>query len=298
MTAIIVGHTSMLGVALKHQLDQVGEPFLTAGRSKNSDIHFDLSVQPPELSNYPTLVDSIDTIYYLPSSFESDNCCGFNKNVLVNSAGVGYAVKLAELFRPKALIYSGTIFSYSGVDPYRGLSGYGLTKRIAEELLDWWANKFGFRFASIRFSQLFDDAGMCISHQPWIGRIIRYAFDKDALYMPSSEGKRNFLHVQDASRLLLDASRNSELSGILNGCSTQQHSYTDLAHTAFSFNECIDSLHISSTKQPFRPICLPQGKTLYELLNQEPMISPSTWIESISTLKSWSSFGPKDVKKS
>ncbi|MDA7490996.1 NAD(P)-dependent oxidoreductase [Synechococcus sp. AH-707-M23] len=298
MTAVIVGHTSMLGVALKHQLDQVGEPYLTAGRSADSDIYFNLSVQPPTLSKFPTFLPSIDTIYYLPSSFESDNCSGFNKNLLVNSAGVGYAVMLAELFKPKALIYSGTISSYSGFDPYRGLSSYGLTKRIAEELLDWCANKFGFRFASVRFSQLFDDAGMCISHQPWIGRIIRYAFEKDALYMPSSEGKRNFLHVQDASRLLLDVSRNSELSGILNGCSTQQHSYTELAHTAFSFNECIDRLHISSTKQPFRPICLPEEKTLYELLNQEAMISPSTWIQNISTLKSWSSFGPMDVKKS
>lgn len=248
MTAIIVGHTSMLGVALKRQLDQVGEPYLTAGRSKNSDIHFNLSVQPPKLPNFPNLLPSIDTIYYLPSSFESDSYQGLNKNILVNSAGVGYAVLLAEFFKPKALIYAGTMSSYVGFDPHRGLSGYGLTKRIAEDLLDWSAKKFGFRFASIRFSQLFDDVGMCISHQPWIGRIIRYAFEKDALYMPSSEGKRNFLHVQDASRLLLDASRNSDLSGILNGCSTQQHSYTELAHTAFSFNECLGSLHISSTK--------------------------------------------------
>jgi nucleoside-diphosphate-sugar epimerase len=298
MTSIIIGHTSMLGSALKTRLDQIGESYITAGRSADSDIHIDLSVLPPALpSNFVTIGD-VENIYVLASSFEGDTANGTNTNLLVNSASAAYAILLADTIKTQALIYSGSVSSFDDFDIQRGLSSYGLTKRFAEELLAWWAKQTKVRFASIRFSQLFDDNGMCIAHQPWIGRIVRYAFEKRPLYMPESEGKRNFLHVQDAAALLLEVSRNTNLTGVLNGCSPHQYSYEDLAHIAFTFNECIDNLHISNEKQPFRPVCLPKDKLLYEVLNQEPMISPARWIEQIAALKSWSSFGPMDVQES
>jgi nucleoside-diphosphate-sugar epimerase len=298
MTSIIIGHTSMLGSALISQLDQIGESYMTAGRAADSDIHIDLTIQPPALPESCMSIAGIERIYILASSFEGDSASGANMNLLVNSASAAYAILLADTLKPQSLIYSGSASSYDEFDIRRGLSSYGLTKRIAEELLAWWAKQSKIRFASIRFSQLFDDNGMCIAHQPWIGRIVRYAFEKRPLYMPQSGGKRNFLHVQDAARLLLEVSRNTYLSGILNGCSPHQYSYEDLAHIAFTFNECIDSLHISNEKQPFRPICLPRDKPLYEVLNQEPMITPARWIEQIAALKSWPCFGPMDVQES
>lgn len=298
MTAIIVGHSSMLGLALKRQLDKIEEPYITVGRSENSDIQLDLSRHPSKLSDHNIPLGTIDTIYFLASSFEADTFYGIKENFSINSAGAGYAILLTEMFNPKVLIYSGSMSSYDEFDLYRGLSGYGLTKRIAEELFEWCANQFKFRFTSIRFSQLFDDSGLCIAHQPWIGRIVRYAFEKRHLYLPSSEGKRNFLHVDDAARLLIEASTKNYLFGVLNGCSPHQYSYEDLAIIAFSFNKCIDNLHISDIKKPFRPICLPEDKNLYEVLNQQPMISPTCWIQNIASLKSWPSFGPMDVEES
>lgn len=298
MTSVIIGHTSMLGTALKRQLTEIGESYITAGRSADSDIHIDLNIQPPPILRDCIPIGNVKSIYLLSSSFEEDSADGVNKNILINSAGVAYAISLADATKPQAIIYSGSASSYDNFDVYRGLSSYGLTKRIAEELLAWWAKKHTIRFASIRFSQLFDDAGKCISHQPWIGRIIRYAFEKEHLYLPASEGKRNFLHVQDAAKLLSEVAKDKLMSGILNGCSPQQYSYLDLANIAFSFNKCLDKLHISNKKQPFRPICLPIDKLLYEILQQDPMISPMQWIEQIATLQSWRSFGEMDVETS
>lgn len=298
MTSIIIGHTSMLGSALKSRLDQTGGPYITAGRSADSDIHIDLSVLPPALPKNCVPIGDVENIYVLASSFEGDTANGTNANLLVNSASAAYAILLADTLKPQALIYSGSVSSYDDFDIQRGLSSYGLTKRIAEELLEWWARQSKVRFASIRFSQLFDDIGMCIAHQPWIGRIVRYAFEKRPLYMPKSEGKRNFLHVQDAAVLLSEVSQNTHLSGILNGCSPHQYSYEDLARIAFTFNECIDNLNISNEKRPFRPVCLPKDRLLYKVLNQEPMISPARWIEQIAALKSWPCFGPMDVQES
>ncbi len=288
----------MLGSALKSRLDQIGEPYITAGRSADSDIHIDLSVLPPALPKDFVTIDEVKNIYILASSFEGDTANGTNINLMVNSTSSAYAILLAETLRPQALIYSGSVFSYGDFDIQRGLSSYGLTKRFAEELLAWWAKQTEVRFASVRFSQLFDNIGMCITHQPWIGRIVRYAFEKRSLYMPQSEGRRNFLHVDDAAALLLEVSKNTYLSGILNGCSPHQHSYEELAHIAFTFNGCINNLHISNEKQPFRPVCLPKDKLLYEILGQEPMISPASWIDQIAALKSWPFFGPMDVQES
>lgn len=297
MTSIIIGHTSMLGLALKSRLDQIEEPYITAGRSADSDIHIDLCMQPPTIPEIYMPIGSVDNIYILSSAFEGDTANGTNTNLLVNSASAAYAILLADKLKPKALIYSGSVSSYDNFDLVRGLSSYGLTKRFAEELLEWWSKKSKVRFASIRFSQLFDDTGMCIAHQPWIGRIVRYAFEKCPLYMPASQGKRNFLHVQDAARLLVEVWQNTHLAGILNGCSPYQHSYKDLAHIAFAFNNCTDRLYISSNKQPFRPICLPKDKPLYETLQLEPMVNPSVWIQNIAALKSWRCFGPMDVQE-
>jgi len=298
MTSIVIGHTSMLGLSLKRLLDEIGESYITVGRSANSDIQLDFCVQPPDPTYICESIGNVETIYVLTGSFEGDSAEGTNKNILINSASAAHVIYLAESTKPRAIIYSGSVSSYDKFDISRGLSSYGLTKRIAEELLEWWAIKARIRFASVRLSQLFDDIGMCISHQPWIGRIIRYAFEKEDLYLPSSDGRRNFLHVDDAAKLLLEVGKNSLLSGVLNGCSPHQYSYEDLARIAFSFNQCMDKLHVIDEKESFRPICLPEVKLLYESLQQEPMITPHHWIKRIAARKSWPSFGPMDVEGS
>ena len=295
MTSIILGHNSMLGEAIKSLLDDLHEDYITVGRHRDSDIQITQEREPAKLLGKRESRAGVDSLFVLSSTFEADTSRGISSNILGNSSIANYAISLAEAFEPLSIIYSGSVSSYEGFDAHRGLSSYGLTKRIVEDLLAWFATRSGSRFASVRFSQLVDDRGRCVTHQPWIGRIIRYAFERGHLFMPRSGGKRNFLHIDDAASLLLAVQRNPHLEGVLNGCSPDPYSYHDLAQIAFRFNDCLDKLHLDERKQPFRPVDPPNDVLLYELIDEMPSVSPESWIERIAMLNSCAGFGPMDV---
>jgi nucleoside-diphosphate-sugar epimerase len=297
MKAIILGHTSMLGLALKRKHADKGVPYITAGRSHDSTIHVDLSVQPasnPNLNGH----NDIDCIYVLPSSFENDSLPGITTNIRINTAGCTNIIALASATKASSIVYAGSVFSNREYDITQGLSSYGMSKNLAEQLLAWWSARNGVRFASIRFSQLYDDYGLCVRHQPWIGRIVRYGFERKNLFMPASTSVRNFLHVDDAASLMVEASVNSSLHGILNGCAPINNSYADMAETVFQHNDCIGRLRKAARKEPFRPVSIPTNPLLFEMVNQAPKISFDTWVKRIEYLKTWQSFGPMDVHKS
>lgn len=295
MKAIILGHTSMLGIALKRKLAENGHEYITAGRSADSSIHVDLRTQPPNETHLEGYKD-IDCIFVLSSNFANDSVEGLTENVLVNTAGCTHAISFAKETSAKSIIYAGSVSSYKDFDINRGLSSYGISKMMAEELLDWWSARHTVRFASIRFSQLYDDYGLCVRHQPWIGRIIRYAFEKQDLYMPVSTSKRNFLHVEDAAELMIEASLNASAQGILNGCSTFNDSYQDIADIAFHYNRCINRLHVSNLKEPFRPVSIPAETLFYQIIGRKPLISLKDWVERIGSMQIWQQFGPMDVE--
>jgi nucleoside-diphosphate-sugar epimerase len=296
MKAIILGHTSMLGIAVKQKLAEHGHQYITAGRSAVSSIHVDLRTQPPNETHFKDYKD-IDCIFVLPSSFSNDSIEGLTENVLVNTAGCTHVISLARATSAKSVIYAGSVSSYKEFDINRGLSSYGLSKMMAEEVLDWWSANHAVRFASIRFSQLYDDYGLCIRHQPWIGRIIRYGFEKQDLYMPASASKRNFLHVEDAAELMIEASLNASAQGILNGCSPLNESYQDIADIVFYYNRCIDRLHVANSKEPFKPLSIPADILFYQMIGRKPLISLENWVERIDSMQTWQNFGPMDVEK-
>ena len=297
MKAIILGHTSMLGISLNRKLLDNGHECITAGRSSDSDIYVDLRNQPPNEIHLESYKD-IDCIFVLSSSFEGDSLKGVAENISVNTAGCSHAIALAKQVNARTIIYAGSVSSYKEFDINRGLSSYGLSKLLAEELLEWWTSRHNVRFVSLRFSQLYDDHGLCIRHQPWIGRIVRYGFEKQDLYIPVSKGQRNFLHVQDAAQLLIEASLDNSAKGILNGCSPLNNTYQDIADIVFDFNRCRDKLHIANTKEPFRPVSIPKETPFYEIIGRNPLISLQDWVERIGSMQTWTHFGPMDVETS
>lgn len=294
MKAIILGHTSMLGGALKRALSEGGHAYLTAGRSSDCSIRVDLGAQPSS-QWYQDSYDEADCIFVLASSFEGDSLRGLTQNILTNTAGCANVFSLAEATSAKIIVYAGSISSYKEFDIERGLSSYGLSKALAEELSAWWSERNGIRFVSVRLSQLYDDHGLCVGHQPWIGRIIRYGFERKDLCMPVSRGKRNFLHVDDAAGLMLEAALDSSRRGVLNGCSPSNYSYRDLAELVFRHNRCLEKLHTADTKVPFRAVSLPSDPLFFRSISWGPRVSLATWVKRISYLKSWNRFGPMDV---
>jgi nucleoside-diphosphate-sugar epimerase len=297
MKSIILGHTSMLGRAIQTKLTNSGHDVITAGRSPESSIYIDLGDS--HTSNcQPKDIREVDCIYVSASSFGGDSVEGLSQNIQINVAGCSSIAALANNCRPKSIVYAGSVFSYDGFDAYRGMSSYGLSKAITEQILGWWSERHGVRFASVRLSQLYDDYGLCSRHQPWIGRIIRYGFSKEHLYMPASEGKRNFLHIEDAADLMIEVAANSSIAGVTNGCSPSNYSYQEIAEIVFQHNRCVDRLHISKTKEAFRPVCWPKEAPLYQILKRKPRVSIDSWVKRIDRLQTWEEFGPMDVTPS
>jgi len=115
--------------------------------------------------------------------------------------------------------------------------------------------------------------------------------------MPASASKRNFLHVEDAAELMIEASLNASAQGILNGCSPLNESYQDIADIVFNYNRCIDRLHVANTKEPFRPVSMPADTLFYQMIDRKHRISLKDWVERIGSMQTWQQFGPMDVEK-
>ncbi len=287
-SALIVGANSMLGRNLIDILTANGVDVLTAGRFSTADIYLDLhdGLSQPISKNIQA-----DIVFHCASSFADDSWEGIRENYQVNAAGCLWVLELVESLGSEALIYAGSLSSNEKLDPGH-FSSYGFSKSQGENILDWGMKKLNRRFCSLRFSQMYDTEGACIQHQPWFGRIIAYAARGLDISMPESDGVRNFLHVEDAARLMFTAGQHTE-TGILDVIHPDSLTYQQIAtvaYTIFGAGGCVTD---APKKTPFRYINFPNSNLL--LFNQSPMISIQDGIERIYQQQTWSAFGPLDV---
>lgn len=289
-TAAIIGANSMLGRQLSSDLKSMGVNVITVGRYPSADIHLDL--QSGFQSKLPENLHA-DTIFNCAASFADNSPDGLHTNYMINAAGSLWILDLARHLDCSFLIYAGTVFSYDTLES-GGKNSYGFSKEQAENLFDWGLKNLNKSFCSLRLSQLYDTDGLCIHHQPWFGRIIAYAARGLDIRMPPSEGFRNFLHVEDASRMMIKAVEMS-VTGIHPVVHPISITFEEIAHLAYSIFNQGGSIIIDPKKKPFRPMFFPDASNTYELLDLSPSISLDAGIARIRDFKTWASFGPLDV---
>src|SRR5690606_36666575 len=129
------------------------------------------------------------------------------------------------------------------------------------EILDWGLTELRSdgRFCSLRLPQLYDVMGRCCRHQPWLGRIVAYASRGTDLNMPISDGVRNFMHVQDAARLLIQAWQQGT-EGVWDVVHPEPLNYLQIAQCAYDVFGAGGRIKIAPDKQPFRALNLPSGE--------------------------------------
>ncbi|GAP21744.1 NAD-dependent epimerase/dehydratase family protein [Leptolinea tardivitalis] len=289
-TAAIIGANSMLGSRLEAILKSDGIRVIRVGLFDGADIKLDLTRG--FLSPLPSDLTA-DTVFHVASAFADDSPQGLRTNFSINSAGSLWALDLARMTQAKSLIYAGSLSSFEGLEPGK-MTSYGLTKALAENLLDWGMKNLQASFCSLRYSQLYDTEGLCCQHQKWFGRIIGYASRGLDIHMPASEGKRNFIHVDDAARLLIQASEHV-ISGILPVVHPITNTYDEIAHMAYAIFNKGGQIIIDTKKPPFRPINFPETGETYKLLHYVPVISMESGITRIRDEGTALKFGPLDV---
>lgn len=284
----VLGASSMLGRALCKLLSCHGIDVIKIGRQSDCDLQFDLN------SNVETRCRlNFDVLFHCAASFADDSPEGAILNFQQNSYSASRILRLMDEAGCCQLVYAGTLSSAIDFDPL-GYTSYGLSKFMAESQFAWCLNKKSSLFCSLRFTQLIDDDGDCIRHQPWIGRIVAYAGSGGELALPDSLGPRNFLHVQDAAELMLRAAL-QKVQGIFPVLSDEywlMHHLAELAYSVFSKG---GSWHINLQKTPFRQVNYPAQAELWSLLQYQPQLTMEQFFRRLAKLDATTRFGPLDV---
>ncbi|KRD69871.1 NAD(P)-dependent oxidoreductase [Ensifer sp. ENS10] len=289
-TAAIIGTRSMLGGQLVARLRNMGVETISVGRAKTDDIFFDIEGGSAKAPDGLTA----DVLFHCAASFADDGPSGTQQNFAANAASALHVAELAKRLQTRAVIYAGSLSSDATLDA-APLTSYGLTKQLAEQMLEWSSQKLGFRFCSLRFSQLYDVEGRCCAHQPWMGRIIAYASRGLDLRMPASHGVRNFLHVQDAADMMIRAAETG-ISGVCNAVHTEAMTCDRIAEIAYETFGLGGNVVIAAEKAPFRKVNFPDGAETLAELGMPPLITMRDGIAMIKSAGTAEAFGPMDVK--
>ena len=291
MIAAIVGAGSMLGRALARQLRADDVQVLRVGRGGGWDIELDLGRSMAADAGRGLRAD---VLFHCAAAFAGDDAAGLRENLATNVLGCADVLELSDRLECRHVVHAGSVFSESGVDS-GGMSSYGLTKAQAEQLLAWGMEKRGGRACSVRLVQLYDTAGECRRHQPWFARIVAYASRGLDLRLPRAAVARNFLHVDDAARLLAAAAA-ARLGGTWNAChpeSLTMQQVAELAYAQFGQGGCVG---IDDAKPPMRAMAFPDGAPLLERLGIAPPIPLAEGLARIHRAGTAADFGPLDVQ--
>lgn len=288
-TAAVIGAGSMLGRQLIERLQDLGVETLTVGRGPGDDIRFDLL---DTAVSVPTAL-SADVVFHCAAGFAGDSDEGLRENFALNAASAIATGDLVRQLGAAVLVYAGSASSDPTLDPGR-FTSYGLTKAIAEQVLQWTMAKHGGRFCSLRFTQLYDTDGLCCHHQPWFGRIIAYASKGLDMRMPPSLGVRNLLHVQDAADLMIRSAQ-AEISGDLPITHPQSLTWQQVADIAYDVFGLGGRQVEAAEKSPFRPVHFTDGRPAFDLLGLSPAIAMRDGIEMIKSAGTAPAFGPMDI---
>lgn len=145
-TAAIIGTRSMLGGQLVARLRNMGVETISVGRAKTDDIFFDIEGGSAKAPDGLTA----DVLFHCAASFADDGPSGTQQNFAANAASALHVAELAKRLQTRAVIYAGSLSSDATLDA-APLTSYGLTKQLAEQMLEWSSQKLGFRFCSLRF---------------------------------------------------------------------------------------------------------------------------------------------------
>jgi len=286
----VIGYTSMLGGRLCELLSGRKVSVIKCGRGPESDIVIDLS---SEANTFKKDLGQVEALFSCAAGFFDDSWEGCRNNGRVNTLGCYWILELAQALQCASIINAGTVSSIEGSET-TSMSSYGLSKAMGENILEWGMEKIGGSFISLRFPQLYDEFGLCCRHQQWFGRIVAYAAAGKNLRMPESSGPRNFLHVSDASELLIAAWQRAA-KGHLNLTHPEMLDYRQIAETAYNVFGKGGAVIEAPEKKAFRNVQFPDGEAAFVRLAYRPKVTMRTGLSMIKNLGTQNNFGPMDV---
>lgn len=169
----------------------------------------------------------------------------FDRTVVTTKSILEYACKHCPkariLFASSASVYGNSGIPIKITAQKNPVSIYGRNKKIAEELLISYARRFGLSVVIVRFFSLY---GVGLRKQLLWDACMKFSRCK-AIFGGTGTELRDWLHIDDATRLLLTASVSEfESPLILNGAtSIGIPNNSVIKEVAYSFNYCKDIIY-------------------------------------------------------
>jgi nucleoside-diphosphate-sugar epimerase len=291
-TVVVLGASSMLGREIIRQLEEKKVSVIRAGRGSDCEVKVDLGSE-----NDPVYACEkvADVLIHCAGTFYGDDLEGIRNNFRINAFSAINVLNIIKKMGIRRVVYAGTISSEAGIEPGLPITSYGASKMECEHILEWGLTRQKGTFCSLRLTQLMDTSGDCCRHQSWFGRIVAYAYHGQMLRMPPANETRNFLHVQDAARLIIAAAESS-LTGCFSVTNPTDTNMLSLANQAYELFGRGGKVIIAKEKRPFRKIRYPHDGEIFEALDVFPSISAIDCLHLVRDAGSAVHFGPMDVQ--
>jgi nucleoside-diphosphate-sugar epimerase len=196
MKIFLIGGNSLLARSLLPLLNSFAE-VVTAGRS-GCDVDFDLRWEKKRF-NFPA---NVDIVVNLAASFGGTAEGDLELLLETNALGPYKLAQACVDAKIPRLVQISTIFSLLE-ESSEFYNGYALSKKIMEELLNFYSKKSGLKMTCLRPAQIYGGGEDSREHQPSIYRMLDQAQSgKDILIYGSNDALRNFMHVDDVAEVI------------------------------------------------------------------------------------------------
>lgn len=266
MKILLVGGRSSLAQVLRPVLTPFAE-ILTAGRS-GCNIELDLA-WPAERFELPA---GLDFVINLAAHFGGQ---GFDEILASEHVNVLGLLKLAHACTHAGvgqLVQVSSIFAGLGTDsPF--YTSYALSKRHAEELVQFYCDSVGLPLAVLRPSQLYGEGDSFRRHQPFLYALLdRAQRNEEIVLYGRNDALRNFIHVADVAEVISRVVQ-QRIKGRFDCVSLSNLRFSVIAASAVAAFGSTSPIRFDISKSDIPDNSFAADETLYRRIDYFPKIS-------------------------
>ena len=266
MKILLVGGNSSIASVLSTALSFHAE-VITAGRS-NCDLQLDMSWEVEKF----VLPDGLDCVVNLSAHFGGTDFDSILAAEVVNAIG---SLKLAGASKKAGVTQFVQISTmFAELDSLSPLyNAYSLSKRHAEDLLNFYCKNSGMSMLILRPSRIFGEGEVFRRHQPFLYALLDQAqINQTIILNGTNDALRNFIHVQDVAEVISRAIQ-LRLEGVFQCAAISNMRISEIAEAAIFACGSSSKVFFDDTESDIPNNHLEIEDKLYRLVKYFPQIS-------------------------
>ncbi|HOX29416.1 MAG TPA: NAD(P)-dependent oxidoreductase [bacterium] len=268
---VITGHTGLVGGSLISSLKR---------RHVATGISLSTGHDVSDFSSLDGALPDFDLLVHCAASFAGDTPEGIAQNESVNSTGALNACRLAASSGCSRVILISSISAIRHPDnEYFG--SYALSKLHAEENSKLFCDASGMKLTVLRFSQIYDSAGVSAKHQPFLYQIIDKVTSGEKVYLHGdNDPRRNYIFIDDVTEII-NRFIDTGIEGFFNCVHPQSHAISDIIAIAGQAASKAPTVIRQREKADIRNIFIPDYSLPYKEIGFEPAVDLAEGIKRI-----------------